>query len=157
VAAELDNIELANRNHETLMFLVKEIGSHSEWVATIAFYKAVQVIEAVFDAHLKIHSHGHDSRIETLKSPIFRRLFTPFRPLFAASLVARYLQDNSSKKIDEKPNSPVRYRSFSDFLSPADVVNRLLKKRLHVLEQESLQFLSEAGRKLLKKIEPARL
>ena len=139
------------------MFLVKSAGLHAEWVATIAFYKAVHVVEAVFDAHLKQHSHGHDSRIETLKSPIFHALFTPYRPLFGASLVARYLEDSSSRKFDDKPTATTSFHSFANYLTPQEVVEKLVKKRLYTLEQESLNFLTNAGKSALKKIEPAKL
>lgn len=153
MAAELDHIDLANRNHDTLVYLVRSGDAHSEWVATIAFYKAVQVVEAVFITHLKKHSHGHDDRIADLKRPIFTGLFTSFRPLYAASLVARYLEDFSSRKCDAIPSRAMRYTSFSQYMPANSVVTRLLKKRLQPLEQNALQFLSSEGRSNLKRIE----
>jgi hypothetical protein len=155
VAAELDHIELANRNHDTLVYLVDAAGAHSEWVATVAFYKAVHIVEAVFANRLREHSFGHDSRIHRLKNPIFLDLFRPYRPLYAASLVARYLEDSSAKKFDDKARPVQQYRCFSDYRSPKAVVDKLLKKRLQTLEQKSLQFLSQEGRAKLKRIEHA--
>jgi len=152
VAAELDHIALANKNHRALVRLIGEPGAHSEWIATIAFYKAVQIVEAVFARHLKIHSHSHDGRIQDLKRPLFKDLFRAFRPLFSASLVARYLEDSSARKFGGGTSSKA-YASFSDYLSHDDVVKRLLKKRLNGLEQTALQFLSEPARQGLDRIQ----
>ena len=154
MSLEADHIELANRNHETLLYLMKEAESHPEWVATVAFYKAVQIIEAVFDADSRGHSNGHDSRIDTLKCPKYRELFKAYRPLYAASLVARYLEDTSARKFEAGNPPSKRYSSFADYMPAESVVHRLLKKRLNVLEQHAVQFLSEAGKTALKRIQP---
>lgn len=45
MATELEHIELANRNHEALRVLLAADDDHPEWVATIAFYKALQILE----------------------------------------------------------------------------------------------------------------
>ncbi len=139
------------------MFLVSDVCSHSEWVATVAFYKAVQIVEAVFAAHLKRHSHGHDGRIEDLKRPVFVELYREFRPLYAASLVARYLVDFSSSKFDSQISRPKAYQNFSSYLPPEQVVNRLLKRRLNVLEQHAVKFLTDDGQEKLKRIQNANL
>ncbi len=154
MATELDHIELANRNHETLAYLVKDAQSHAEWVATVAFYKAVQIVEAVL-ARRGLHSNGHDGRISDLKRQEFQELFKAYRPLYAASLVARYLEDSSARKVDKsKRSAAIKYAKFTDYI-PADmVVERLLRKRLDVLEQNAIGFLSTKAKGLLKRVHP---
>lgn len=85
---EADHLELANRNHDTLLYLVQGEKRHSEWIATVAFYKAVHIVEAVFHTHAGKHSNGHDTRIDRLKHPDYEEIFKAYRPLYAASLVA---------------------------------------------------------------------
>lgn len=156
MSLEADHIELANRNHDTLLYLAKEAHVHPEWVATVAFYKAVQVVEAVFESATGDHSNGHDNRIDRLKHPKYAEIFKAYRPLYAASLVARYLEDSSSRKIDppvagKKPAS-VQYRRFTDYMPANSVVQRLLRRRLDVIEQHAAKFLSKDGSKALKRI-----
>lgn len=152
MSLEADHIELANRNHETLLYLAKDAAAHGEWLATVAFYKAVHIVEAVFDATIGHHSNGHDARIDTLKHPKFADLFKAYRPLYAASLVARYLEDSSARKIDGDKSPSPKYRRFSDYIPPDRVIPRLLKKRLDVLEQHAAGMLSARGRLALKRI-----
>lgn len=152
MASEIDHINLANKNHDTLAYLVQQADKHSEWVATVAFYKAVQVVEAVFASHLKTHSHGHDSRIADLKRPAYSELFKAYRPLYVASLIARYLEDSASAKLDGKKPNTKSYRCFADYLSSDEVIKRLLGKRLKTLEALSVEFLSKNGKKALKRV-----
>lgn len=150
MALEADHIELANRNHDTLAYLAAEVEQHSEWVATVAFYKAVQVVEAVFAAHSKSHSHSHDARLSRLKLKVYSGLFKPYRHLYAASLVARYLEDASATKLDSSA-AIKKYSCFSDYIAPDEVMERLVRKRLHPLEEIAVGFLSEAGKASLKR------
>lgn len=55
MASELVHIELASRNHRTLLYLLEKHDDPPEWVTTVAFYKAVQVVEAVFAARSRFH------------------------------------------------------------------------------------------------------
>lgn len=149
MASAEDHIDLANRNHNTLAFLISDYRNHSEWVATVAFYKAVQVVEAVFAETAAAHSYGHDSRTDRLKSGRYKGLFKDYRPLFSASLIARYLVDAKSKTLyDTKP--PVQ--SFSNFESykKPDEVLRMIKKRLGGLESQARSMLSENSRNNLR-------
>jgi len=152
VASELIHIELTSRNHRTLLYLLEEHQDHPEWVTTVAFYKAVQVVEAVFAAHSQFHSHGHDARLKELKRIVFADVFRGFRPLYAASLVARYLVDNASQKLDGTGNAK-QYTCYTDYCSPDRVLNNLLKKRLNAVEQHAVHFLSDDGRKQLQRIQ----
>ena len=66
-------------------------------------------------------------------------------------MVARYLEDSSAYKCDGTGPS-VRYRRFTDYIPANEVVKRLLKKRLDVLEQHAVGFLSTSGKASLKRI-----
>ncbi|QDU36166.1 hypothetical protein Mal4_04490 [Maioricimonas rarisocia] len=145
MASELVHIELANRNHRTLLYLLEAHQDHPEWVTTVAFYKAVQVVEAVFAAHSQSHSHGHDTRLRELKRTIFKDIFRGFRPLYAASLVARYLVDSASQKLEGTGNAK-QYACYTDYCSAEKVLNNLLKKRLNAVEQHAVKFLSDDGK-----------
>jgi hypothetical protein len=48
MATEADHIALANKNHDVLLHLLNDVERFPEWVAVAAFYKAVQIVEAVF-------------------------------------------------------------------------------------------------------------
>ncbi len=42
-----NHLSLANKNHQALQCLMADSQKHSEWIATVAYYKAAQVVEAV--------------------------------------------------------------------------------------------------------------
>ena len=155
MASVSDHIALANRNHDALCYLLKEPQAHPEWVATVAFYKAVQVIEAVFAATSGKHSHGHDDRIGNLKTPKFSDLFLSYRPLYAASLVARYLEDSGSKKVYDHVEHSKQYHKFTDYMTADAVIKRLLKKRLKPLEEHAIAILGTDHKDSLHRIEVA--
>lgn len=147
MASELAHLALANRNHAILLHLLPDIAKYGDWIATIAFYKAVHVVEAAYAHTLHRHSTSHNDREQKLKT------FTPMNPisrdyshLLTASRIARYLEDG--------PGS--RYATFTDFMGSAEL-KKLLEKRLYGVEQKSLSFLSDAGKKLLVKFEPSQI
>lgn len=147
MAREAEHIRLANRNHKVLLFLVKRPRENAEWIATVAFYKAVQVVEAVFATHLQKHCHGHVERLNELKQRAFPiELFKSLRPLYCASSVARYLVDSGGKIVDP-PVPAVSYSQFVDYLSAEDVLEKLVLKHLVTLEQHAKKFLSEGAKK----------
>ena len=143
MAIELDHIRLANRNHQLLTHLL-QIGGYPDWVATVAFYKAVHVVEALFAANMGRHSISHADREATLKTAIFKNVWKDYSHLATASRVARYL---------EASNAGV-FSNFADFMGEEDV-KRLVRKRLFGVEQRSLAFLSDPARNALMKVDPA--
>ena len=143
MAKAADHIAIANRNHATLLFLLNDSDAHLEWVVTVAFYKAVHVAEAVFDSWGGVHSTSHENRLASLKSR-FGTIFVPFKHLYNASRVARYLVDLDGKG----------FRSFTDFMDK-DTVRTLIRKKLHTVEQQSILHLDDATKKSLIKINPA--
>lgn len=147
MASELDHIALANRNHATLLLLLENANDHLEWLATVAFYKAVQVVEAAFACD-GIHSNSHRFRERRLQNlPKYGPIYKNYSHLEGASRVARYLQSSGGRG----------YSSFSDFMDVDDVTNRLIYKRLHCVEQQVLSHLSDGGKRALDRVTvPAR-
>lgn len=151
MATELSHIALANKNHHTLQFLMEREVEHPEWITTIAFYKALQVVEAVFCNELKRNAHTHKRRLEMLKQPKFKAIFPHYRTLWSASTIARYLHDHESQQ---------GYQAFSDYCPPGDVIKRFVNKRLRAIEQNAVSMLSKNALALLQRIpetEPAAL
>lgn len=138
MASEADHISLANRNHEFLVGLLQE-GKFPDWAATVAFYKAVHVVEAVFAADLKRDSTSHTDREDTLKINKYKKIFKDYTHLLTASRIARYLESRNDGKFNQ----------FSDFMD-AQAVNRLVAQRLYGVEQNSLRFLTDNGKDLKK-------
>ena len=64
-----------------------------QWVVTIAFYKALHIIEAVFAADKKSpirHADDHAQRNDVLRrEPRYSHLWKHYRPLWNDSLIAR--------------------------------------------------------------------
>jgi hypothetical protein len=143
MATEADHIALANKNHEILFYLLDEINRFPEWVTVIAFYKAVQILEAVFVHKYGHCCHGHQKRLDALKTRGHVVLHRHYRALWSASSVARYLFDSQANK---------GYSSFADYLSPDNVKDKIIHKRLLGFECEAVGLLSDAGKQGLLRI-----
>lgn len=142
MATENDHINLANHNHKLLVHLL-ENGGFADWAATVAFYKAVHVVEAVFAADLHVDSTSHTNREETLKIAKFKEISKDYSHLLTASRIARYLSASGRGA----------YHTFTDFMDN-DAVKALVKKRLYGIEQRALKFLTDQGKKSLTKVDP---
>jgi hypothetical protein len=140
MASEQNHISLANSNHDLLLHLLST-GTHPDWAATVAFYKAVHIAEAVFFTGFGKHSTSHSDREKTLKMRHYAHIFKDYSHLLTASRIARYLQSDGVG----------RFNSFADYMDLA-AVKSLISKRLFGVEQKSLPFLSDRGRAQLKKI-----
>jgi len=117
--------------------------SHPEWISTVAFYKAVQLVEAVFDAQDGYSCHGHKTRNARVKENKYKAFHPHYRVLWSASTIARYLHDNESD---------ANYSSFSDYMNPSDVQTIIVETRLYKLEQLALPMLDKEHRDNLKKV-----
>jgi len=136
MASETEHIELANSNQHLIDHLINENSFH-DWLATVAFYKAIHVVEAIFANHLHRHSCSHAEREDRLKRTAgFKAVFTNYSHLLAESRTFRYLLHPRSR------------------LTIETVKSKLIYKRLYAVEQNSLQFLSDTGKAALVKIEP---
>ncbi len=68
MASEAGHLAAANLNQKTLAHLCQDVSVHGPWVAVVAFYKALQIVEAVFanDPDIR-HCTDHGSRERALK------------------------------------------------------------------------------------------
>jgi hypothetical protein len=126
---ETSHLSLANHNQDLLDKLVGEIDEFPDWVATVAFYKALHVVEAVFACENPArHGADHPSRERILKMDSkYAHIYRHYRVLYAASMVARYMQDSQT--------------DFTSYLSPQQVIDTLLKHRLHEVEKSAAKKL----------------
>lgn len=138
---EHDHIALANINHDALVHLLKDHSRFPEWISTVAFYKAVQIVEAIIANNLRMHSMCHEDRRKTLQMDRFKKIHREYLPLLTASRIARYLED-----------SKTAVNSFRSWRPAESVKSELVEGRLRRLEQNCLPFLSDAAKKVLKKI-----
>ena len=143
MATELDHIALANKNHAVLLHLLPDVETFPEWVTVAAFYKAVQIIEAVFIHKHGRCCHGHQKRLDSLKAHGYKQLHKHYRVLWSASSIARYLYDSVS-------NRP--YSSFTDYLPANRVEKAIVKRRLRGIECEAVGLLSDDGKKMLERL-----
>ncbi len=126
---EMSHLALANHNQDLLDILVTEIEKFPDWATTVAFYKALHIVEAVFACENPArHGADHPSRERILKTiPKYTHIYRHYRVLYSASMVARYMQDNQT--------------DFTNYLSPQAVIDKLLKHRLHEIEKSAVKQL----------------
>ena len=126
------HINLANRCQASLKCLLESEQHHSEWITTIAFYKAIHVVEAIFTEQRLSHERNHEGRENLLKrTPNLSHIFRMYRPLGAASTIARYLADRNG----------TAYETFDDFLTPDQVPAMMVNHYLNQIEKSSLPIL----------------
>jgi hypothetical protein len=109
----------ANHNRAALNSL--DLGVCPDWVAVVAFYTAVHLVERLRTRQPKSsdqHSVDHQDRLQFVQSH-HRSILTDYRELFNASLIARYETLNS----------------FTIKYSQSDVRNVLVDRCLVVIEQ----------------------
>ena len=132
------HVAAAKRNQATIDYLLASSDEHLPWVVTVAFYKALHIVEAVFAADKRSpvpHTDDHKIRNRVLKTTNrYQQLWRMYRPLWEASLVARYL------RIDD--NAPA-YTDFSQYMSRIDVEKRILGHYLVQLEASAARLLGE--------------
>lgn len=119
------HLAVAGRNQELIDRLLPVIDHYPDWVAVIAFYKALHIVDAVlFVDNYREHGGSHDNRDRILKTTNrYQNLYRHYRPLFAASLVGRYLECGGRE-----------YRLFTEYLSPQKVKDIILGHHLRQLE-----------------------
>ncbi len=141
MSSEAEHIAIANRNQAVLEYLLEDPAKCAEWVAVVAFYKALHVVEAIFSRDAKVgHIHNHHIRLEKLKRETqYKKLFSIYRVLWSAASVARYLEDSSSSS---HSGSGRLYSRFEDYLPIADLRPMLLDRFLASFEREAANFLT---------------
>ena len=85
MANEKDHFARAAHNERFLGTVSDEF---ADWLAIIAFYVAVHLVESFFARHER-HSRGHRERNEYLKRR-YRDIYREFYPLYNYSLFVRY-------------------------------------------------------------------
>jgi hypothetical protein len=110
-----------------------DVDTHSPWLATAAFYKALHIVEAVFSNDRAIrHTNDQDEREKALKSNRrYEQVYKHYAQLKRASLNARYLP---------------RRESFDSYLRPQQVVDLLLRHHLHQLEESAAKMLRDPSK-----------
>lgn len=129
---EAVHIAKANHNQALIERLLPDIDTFSDWITTIAFYKALHIVEAVFANNPRIgHGQNHEARERYLKAGPdrnkYRHIYEHYKPLYDASLVARYLAEGGG--------------DFSEYLTSDDVRDLILGHYLHQVEQSACRFL----------------
>lgn len=112
---EIDShINLAVHNIDCACHLNKTPRFH-DWAATVGFYAALHVIEAVFANEKPVlHGQCHQRREQLLKQK-HQDLYIPYHALRQAADVARYLD---------------RSECFATFMTPVQVQTVLLQDKL---------------------------
>jgi len=91
------HLATARSNYDLMTYLrTNRLNTDAGWVAVIAFYTALHVIEAVF-ATLRLggveHTSTHYERRNVLRNVRqYSKLWQHYRPLFTAASDARYLE-----------------------------------------------------------------
>jgi len=149
MATALDQILLANKDHDVLMALLSHYRNYPEWVVTVAFYKALHIVDAVC-LESGFVPCGHAHRLDLLKRrPAWQPIHRHYQPLWIASGIARYLFDSDAQQ---------GYGKFIDYMPVDDVVTHAVGKRLLGVEQTALQAMkSPELKKRLKQLDPAKL
>ena len=87
MALEKAHILKADQNKTFLASIGDEF---PDWLATVAFYRGVHLVEACF-ARKNIHSQRHSERNDRLKRD-YPKLWMEFKPLYEASRMVRYTE-----------------------------------------------------------------
>ena len=128
---EQAHIEVARVNQTTLEYLLCKLVDHSPWVATVAFYKALHVAEAVFARNPEVgHCADHLTRNRTLKAK-YGGMWRHYRLLWSLSCLARYLADGEKE-----------IRSFTDYMKPDDVKAVVVDSHLVGVQRAAAAYLS---------------
>jgi hypothetical protein len=131
------HLAIAQHNQELIDHLLGELSRFSDWITTIAFYRALHLVEAVFAADPNVrHGGDHGKRQELLKRDRrYSQLYKAYHPLWSAAIVARYLEDKESEK---------EYSTFSKYMTPDDVKTIVLNHYLRRIESSVEQLLGRS-------------
>jgi len=135
VPSERDHLAVAEGNQKAIEWLLSSETDFPAWVTTVAFYKALHLVDALLDRRFKAHGYSHRARQQVLKTTnSFRSIYRHYRFLRGASEIARYLCDNQGGK---------EYRTFSDYMPMSQVRSEILGHRLRQLERSVRKMLGD--------------
>ena len=127
-----EHIDLCNRNQAIIDYTLCDASVCAEAIAVMAFYKALHIMEAMFDRNNGRHHTSHTDRDKYIRgNRQYSGFWNYYRTLQAASLVARYLSNVNG----------VGYANFTDYLPPTDIKPNLLDRYLAPLEKMAVQLL----------------
>jgi hypothetical protein len=131
------HVAAAVENQKVIDYLCEKIDDHPGWVVTVAFYKALHVVEAMFagESSGQSHTDSHMTRNKVLKNRKYSHIWKFYQPLYTASLIARYLRENE--------NLPT-YEIFSKFMPSETVENLVLNHYLRQIEKSAGNILGES-------------
>lgn len=126
-----DHIRQASHNQRILEFLLCHDPLPYDWITTVAFYKGVHLVEALFDADMSKHSGSHGERSVELKSQKrYEKIYQHYGPLYRAGRVARYLGIGTKT-----------YSGYAAYKAPKQVINELLNHNLRQIEKSVIRLL----------------
>jgi hypothetical protein len=122
----------AFENQKALAYLQARVDDFPQWCVVVAFYAAVQIVEAVF-AQDGIHSEEHTDRNHRLKSTNrYRHIWKHYRELWNDSLIARYLTGDGHE-----------YGDFSAYMRPSAVVSTHINHNLAQIIRSARTLLND--------------
>ena len=126
--------------------MYKRQGEHAEWVTVIAFYKALQIVDACLVTLGVGVPSDHGERGHMLRSVSrLDHISTHYWVLKNAASIARYLADSRG----------ARYRSFSDYLPPGQAERQMVRHRLAQIEKSARGILKRHADSLVPAVVPA--
>jgi hypothetical protein len=127
------HLSASTRNQAMLGHLRPSIAENSDWISVVAFYKALHLIEALFNHDGVGPSANHEIREGILKrTRRYQQIYTFYRPLWEASLAARYLCVGGYE-----------YPAFKDYMTPDQVENVVIGHYLLQLEKSVMKLLGQ--------------
>jgi len=127
------HLRLAQKNRDLLDRLLPEISQFSEWITTIAFYRAIHLVEAMF-AIEGIHHFTHEQRESRMgQNPRkYGMLYRNYHILSTASKHARYLGTSVRDSVT----------SFDAYISFTRVKRELIETNLLAVETMITGFIT---------------
>jgi len=132
---EQTHLQIARRNQALIDHLLSLEDTFPEWIVIVAFYKALHLVDALFDRHLQKDGQSHKNRDRILKTTKrYAHIFRHYSPLRHASELARY----ASHLSDDSPG----YNTYKDYLSLELVKSEILGHRLAQIEKTVTKLLA---------------
>ena len=134
------HLAAASENQAAIDYLCESLDRFPGWVSTVAFYKALHIVEALFavdGAGVNGHTDDHRERNRVLKTTKrYQRIWMAYRELYQVSLIARYLRG------DEQGDN---YEVFSRYMPPDMVKAKVLDHWLHQVQKSAASLSGDAS------------
>ena len=125
--SEQDHAALAAHNQDTIDYLLNAGEKFADWVVTVAFYRAVHLVDAMLDHIDGAHGVDHAHRSDLLRANrSYANVLMHYNALKEASTIARYLSDRRGSR---------SFKTFSDYCKPNRVKPDFVDGRLNELRK----------------------